>query len=220
MCKIRVEKLPNSAPQANSETKKLIVSILLTSMYFTRRRDYSILKPRSADYTPLYDASSSETSPRVSDDLEVGYGSSRGVVREMYPPKTRTLLGRFRIQTPNSSRFARHIHSRILQKFPFLVEMFYWVITYFFYRMTSVLSRAWFGGLKNLWDVAQDHGLGILETEATLLGQGDTIGESRWIEWNIQQWFLTGAEAGDWRGAFLTVLNRSYALIHIPGTVG
>jgi hypothetical protein len=33
-------------------------------------------------------------------------------------------------------------------------------------------------------------------------------------ELEVQQWFMHGHQT------FLTVLNRSYALIHIPGTVG
>ncbi|KAF3769466.1 hypothetical protein M406DRAFT_354023, partial [Cryphonectria parasitica EP155] len=71
-----------------------------------------------------------------------------------------------------------------------------------------------------MWDVAQEHALAILELETYIFGRTALTGTSRWIEWNVQQWFLTGARAGDWRGTFLTVLNRSYALIHIPGTVG
>jgi hypothetical protein len=96
-----------------------------------------------------------------------------------------------------------------LQKFPFLIEMFYWIITYAFYRCTSVLSNAMFSK-TGIWDVAQDHGLAILEFE-----------QFSWLsflwpvhERDVQQWFMNGHQT------FLTVLNRSYALIHIPGTVG
>ncbi|ORY68484.1 uncharacterized protein BCR38DRAFT_406406 [Pseudomassariella vexata] len=190
-----------------------IVSILLFAMFITRRKSYSIMdRARSPNYRPLI---ATEDSPRVSDDSDLPQ-----VTNTRYPPKRRRILGIWTVQTPNSTRFAGHIHSRILQKFPFLVEMFYWAITYFFYRMTAYLSALWYGGKDGLWEVAQDHGIALLEMEAWALGSGATNGTQRWLEWRVQQWFIIGAEAGDWRRVFLTVLNRVYALIHIPGTVG
>lgn len=96
-----------------------------------------------------------------------------------------------------------------MQKFPFLMEMFYWIITYGFYRCTSLTSQALFSK-TGIWDVAQDHGLSILEFEQ------DSWASFLWPvhERDVQQWFMHGHQT------FLTVLNRSYALIHIPGTVG
>lgn len=61
-----------------------------------------------------------------------------------------------------------------------------------------------------MWDVAQDHALSVLEFEQfSGLNFLWPIGESE-----VQHWFVHGHQT------FLTVLNRSYALIHIPGTVG
>ena len=180
-------------------------------MVGTRRRNYSILRKR--DYEPI-SSEPADDSPRVSDDLDDGptYRADPN------PPKIRTVLGCIKVKTPNSSRFAGHIHSRILQKFPFLVEMFYWALCFYFYRMTAVISRAYYGGVEQLWDVGLNHGVSILEFEASVLGNTHT-GQERWIEWRIQQWFLSGVESGNWRGIWLTILNRGYALIHIPGTV-
>lgn len=125
-----------------------------------------------------------------------------------HPPKKRSCCGT-NVYTPNTARFADHFHSRIMQKFPFLMEMFYWVVTYAFYRCTSLTSQAIFSK-TGIWDVAQDHGLAVLEFE-----------QFSWLsflwpvhEVDVQQWFMHGHQT------FLTVLNRSYALIHIPGTVG
>lgn len=98
--------------------------------------------------------------------------------------------------------------------------MFYWVLQFFFYRLTAYMAAVYYGGSKKMWDVAQDHALAILEAETRMFGRTELTGTQRWTEWNVQHWFLTGAKAGDWRGPFLTILNRSYALIHIPGTVG
>lgn len=124
------------------------------------------------------------------------------------PPKKRSCCGTV-LYTPNTSRFSNHLHSRIMQKFPFLMEMFYWIITYAFYRCTSITSQAIFSK-TGIWEVAQDHGLAILKFE-----------QFSWLsflwpvhERDVQQWFMHGHQT------FLTVLNRSYALIHIPGTVG
>ncbi|TPX19043.1 uncharacterized protein E0L32_011287 [Thyridium curvatum] len=211
-----------------------IVGILLTAMLATRRRNYSIFSGEPYTKRPAYSrappsSASPFDSPRSSTSLASG-DSELSLLRaslrnnlassSSHPPKTRRLLGLWTIRTPNSSRFAGHYHSRVLQKFPFLVEMFYWVVTYFFYQLTAVLSRVWWGGTKGLWDVAQDHAIAILELEAVALGAGGLQGTRRWAEWRIQQWFLAGADAADWRGVGLTVLNRVYALIHIPGTVG
>lgn len=188
-------------------------------MYLTRAKNFSILGgSKSGNYSPIAGASPTSLSPRSS--TEDGNSPIRRGFDPEYPPKTRRVLGIWTVRTPNSSRFARHIHSRILQKFPFLVEMFYWVLQFFFYRLTAYMAAVYYGGNKQMWDVAQNHALAILEVEAHMFGKASLAGTARWTEWNIQQWFLTGAKAGDWRGAFLTVLNRSYALIHIPGTVG
>ncbi|PSR76970.1 hypothetical protein BD289DRAFT_486690 [Coniella lustricola] len=195
----------------------LIVSILFTSMYLTRAKDFSIFGGKNASYAPLAASPSSSMSPRSSFDSD--QQARRGFHSE-YPTKTRRVFGIWTVRTPNSSRFARHIHSRLLQKFPFLVEMFYWVLQFFFYRLTAYMAAVYYGGNKQMWDVAQNHALAVLDVETHMFGRVDMTGTQRWIEWNVQQWFLTGAKAGDWRGSFLTILNRSYALIHIPGTVG
>lgn len=192
---------------------QLIVTILFTSMFLTRTKNYSIFGSNQS-YTPII-ASPASSSPRTSIDSD-----PIATYRTDYPTKTRRVFGIWTVRTPNSSRFARHFHSRILQKFPFLVEMFYWVLQFFFYRMTAHLASVYYGGKDNMWETAQNHGIALLELESAMFGRNSLTGTARWIEWNVQQWFLTGARAGDFRGIFLTILNRSYSLIHIPGTVG
>lgn len=122
-------------------------------------------------------------------------------------PKCRQCCGTV-VCTPNTLRFADHLHSRILQKFPFLIEMFYWIITYLFYRMTKILSKKIFS--ESIWDVAQNHGLEVLDFQ-----------QFGWLsflfprnEHDVQKWFVDGHQTA------LTVLNGTYALIHVPGTVG
>ncbi|KAF7556831.1 hypothetical protein G7Z17_g1184 [Cylindrodendrum hubeiense] len=202
----------------------LIVTILFSSVWITRRKNYSILQQRSsARYQPVHDESSLYSMPLLDDsDIESPRRSNEldlNPFREANPPKARSLCGLMRIQTPNSSRFTTNVHSRILQKFPFLIEMWYWGISFGFYRLTTTLAQWYYGGRRSMWDSAQIHGMYLLDIEATFWG-GDHEGPARWLEWRIQHWFLMGMEAGDWRGVWLTILNRGYALIHIPGTVG
>ncbi|KAH8594930.1 hypothetical protein B0O99DRAFT_652438 [Bisporella sp. PMI_857] len=190
----------------------MVASILVGSMVITRKHGFQIFDRRRNGYRYL---DGDPDSARSSDDLlardwMIGRDDdsidSYSTMKD--PPKKRRCCGTT-IYTPNTSRFADHFHSRILQKYPFLIEMFYWIITYAFYRCTSLTSQAIFSK-TGIWDVAQDHGLAILEFE-----------QFSWLsflwpvrEVEVQKWFMAGHQT------FLTVLNRSYALIHIPGTVG
>ena len=189
---------------------KIVLSILCSAMYFTRRRNFAILDKRKQAYHNSY--LDSEDSARSSDEL-LWYDPENNDDLQNYnstskhQPKRRTCCG-CAIYTPNTSRFSDHVRSRILQKFPFLIEMFYWIITYLFYRMTKVLSQAIF--TKSIIDVARAHGLALLDFE-----QFSFLSFLfPWKEHNVQHWFMDGHQDA------LTILNRAYALIHIPGTVG
>lgn len=179
-------------------------------MIITRRKGFRILGQRKTPYNSLLDNSESPTSPDEllwcdadGDDHEQGLlGSSK------HYPKRRRCCGMV-LRTPNTSRFADNIHSRILMKFPFLIEMFYWIITYIFYRLTKIVSTEIFSKI-GIWDVALENGVRLLEIE-----------QESWLriffpleEHDVQAWFMNGHQT------LLTVLNRFYALVHIPGTVG
>lgn len=180
-------------------------------MIITRRRGYRIFGGKEGAYRSTLDTP--PESARSSDEL-LGYDPENAdedqeyTVATKHLPKSRTILG-MTFNTPNSSRFKNNVHSRILQRFPFLIEMFYWVINYAFYRMTAVISQAIFAK-TGIWSVAEGHGIAVLEIE-----------ELSWLsflfpirETSVQQWFMNGHQDA------LTVLNRAYALVHIPGTVG
>jgi hypothetical protein len=189
---------------------QMVASILFGAMFMTRRRNFRIFGTRSRPSSPLdsFDSNSSSTRLIPSDsDSDSDYDHDH-VSTSKFPSKRRKCLG-FSISTPNSSRFRNNIHSRILQRFPFLNEMLYWVINYVFYRLTAVASQKLFAS-SGIWNVAQEHGISVLETE-----------EYGWLsvlfpihERQVQQWFMHGHQDA------LTVLNKAYALIHIPGTVG
>ncbi|KAI4101474.1 MAG: hypothetical protein L6R37_004949 [Teloschistes peruensis] len=188
----------------------IVLSILVSAMFFTRRKNYRILGSKKDDkYHSLFDESASSSSsedllwynPDNIDDAQEQASTSKHL------PKRRRCCG-MAIYTPNTARFADHIHSRILQKFPFLIEMFYWIITYLFYRMTKIISTKIFS--ESIWEVSQAHGLDVLEFEQF----GPLSFLFPLTEHSVQHWFMSGHQTA------LTVLNRAYALIHIPGTVG
>ncbi|KAF2197534.1 hypothetical protein GQ43DRAFT_475365 [Delitschia confertaspora ATCC 74209] len=189
----------------------IVSSILFGAMFLTRRRNYSLFKSKSqSGYLDDYSLNDSRDRllshndyPNENSDEYVDIIST-----SKYPPKQRNCCGTM-VHTPNTSRFKNNFHSRVLQKYPFLVEMLYWVINYAFYRFTSVASQHIFAK-TGIWSVAEGHGIAVLETE-----------QFSWLsflfpvhERDVQQWFMHGHQNA------LTVLNKAYALIHIPGTVG
>lgn len=183
-------------------------------MYFTRRRDITVFDHRKSRQISFLDDGGNFDHQSDFDS----YDSTDNLLLEPEDdfPKSAKFSSKRRncwcciVHTPNTSRFRGSWHSRVLQKFPFLIEMFYWVINYIFYRMTAVLSQRLFAK-TGIWDVAQRHGIQVLEIQefAPII---------RWMfpvrEKDVQQWFMDGHQD------LLTVLNRVYALIHIPGTVG
>ena len=188
---------------------QIVLSILIWAMVVTRRRDYPIFMRRKSYYDSVLDDGSPTDS---SDDLLWHDTDSNNEMQDPLAisrirPKRRRCCG-FAIYTLNTSRFSDHIHSRVLQKFPFLIEMFYWIITYLFYRLTKIISRQIFS--EEIWQVAEDHGLQVLEFEQF----SPFKFLFPWREHDVQLWFMSGHQTA------LTVLNRAYALIHIPGTVG
>ncbi|KAI9838628.1 MAG: hypothetical protein M1819_004942 [Sarea resinae] len=187
----------------------VVVSILFGAMFLTRRRDFHILGGSKSGFrkSVLDDPADPSSEDILLYDSDNEDDAQDPIAASRHLPKRRSCCC-FTIQTPNTSRFANNVHSRVLQKFPFLIEMFYWVINYLFYRMTMVLSQKIFSA--RIWDVAIEHGVAVLRFE-----------HESWLsflfalkEVDVQQWFMHGHQDG------LTMLNRAYALIHIPGTVG
>ena len=184
-------------------------------MLMTRRKGFSIFgSAHGYQALPLNRDDFDSDSNRSSDDLlyydlDNENDAEDTIASTKHLPKKRSLWFGLALYTPNSSRFANHFHSRVLQKFPFVVEMFYWIITYLFYRMTKIVSAMIFHQDK-IWDVAQQNAMRILWFEHESI--------FAWFfpikEMDVQQWFMHGHQDG------LTFLNRAYALIHIPGTVG
>lgn len=122
-------------------------------------------------------------------------------------PKSETVCG-INVKTGDSSRWAHHIHSRILQKLPFLVEMFYWSMNYLFYSVTKATAQ-WLSPAEiGVVEVARGHAIDILNFEHTTASWIFPINEA-----DFQSFFIQN------HPSILTIFNRIYSLIHIPGTV-
>lgn len=113
------------------------------------------------------------------------------------------------VEAPDSSRFANHVHSRILQKYPFIIEMFYWALNYVAYAMTKNTAAAIYGrGGNQVTALAQENGINILNLEHhSFLSFLFPIEES-----SVQAFFLSHKSG-------MTFFNQIYSLVHIPGTV-
>ncbi|KAF8419553.1 PAP2 superfamily-domain-containing protein [Tirmania nivea] len=196
----------------------MVATILFLSCYLTRRRSASICSPRKELYQPLRSTSpgfvdspdSEESTPaisRIQTPLPLPTTTSNG---SHYLPTRRMLFwGLWRVNTPNTTRFRGTWLSRVLNKFPFLIEMLYWIVTYALYQTSRILSQRYFA--DGIWERAQANGEWILWVEHS--PESPLYYFFPVTELSIQRWFMSGT----WG---LTLLNRCYALIHIPGTVG
>lgn len=184
---------------------------MASSLYFNRRRNFRIFESsrgRSPTRSYLPHNNSQGSSPDGYNDSDSFSSDSDPLGSSKYTPKKRNLCGLV-VQTPNSSRFANNWHSRVLAKWPFLIEMFYWVLNLAFYSLTKAVAQVLFSTDDGLLQLAEDHGVLILDIE-----------HKSWLsflfpiqEADFQAWFLNGHLTA------ITFLNRFYSLVHIPGTV-
>ncbi|KAH6962551.1 PAP2 superfamily-domain-containing protein [Ilyonectria sp. MPI-CAGE-AT-0026] len=190
----------------------IIVGIMIFSCYVNRLRGYPLAPQPDQDQGLL---GHTKLEPRDEDSLDDGFdddhdrpspllGSAANTAR---PSKKRSCCGTV-VTTPDTSRFANYWHSRFIQKFPFLVEMFYWVVNLLFYVGIKQVSELIFA-TDGVWKTAENHGIAVLwfEHESPF----------RFFfplrEVDVQMWFRTDHQT------LLTILNRAYSLIHIPVTV-
>lgn len=112
------------------------------------------------------------------------------------------LMGKTRIiQTPNTAIFRNRLLSRVLKKFPFLVEAWYWALIYWVYQLGRAFTALTIQ--KGTRHVARKHALELIELEKRLH-----------IFWElpIQHFFLQFP-------ALMRYINWLYSFIHIPGTI-
>jgi hypothetical protein len=169
----------------------VVVGIMVGSLIVNRRRDSS--------------KSANEEQARFGDYALLEEGDAH-LANELHS-KSETVFG-LSIKTRDSSRWAHHFHSRILQKLPFLVEMFYWIMNYLFYSVTKGMAQWLSPAQIGVVQVARDHAIDILHFEHETASWVFPIQESDFQSFFIQNY-----------PSILTMFNRIYSLIHIPGTV-
>ncbi|KXT15538.1 hypothetical protein AC579_6529 [Pseudocercospora musae] len=179
----------------------LVLTIMVVSLYMNRDRNFRIIPNRRDD-------SGESLIKSHSHDYEESTSSSRSTSPDR--PKTSVDL-RSRSPFVSSSDSDINFPSRILQRFPFLVEMLYWVLNYVAYALTKKIGAALYSryGGDGVTELAQQHGIDILTLEH------NTIFKIFFpiTEVDFQRFFLNG------HTSFITIFNQFYSLVHIPGTV-
>ncbi|EXJ80676.1 hypothetical protein A1O3_06960 [Capronia epimyces CBS 606.96] len=105
------------------------------------------------------------------------------------------------VQTPNTAVFRNRLLSRVLHKFPFLVEAWYWALIYWVYQLGRAFTAVTL--VEGTVHVARRHALQVIEMEKRLH-----------IFWEIpiQKFFMSYPR-------LMMHINWLYSFIHIPGTI-
>lgn len=105
------------------------------------------------------------------------------------------------VVSPNTRRFQDYFLSRLLKKFPFLVEAWYWALIYWVYQLGRAFSAVTM--VEGTVNVARRHALQLIHLEQRF---------HLFHELDVQRWFLKHPFLMHWT-------NRIYSFIHIPGTI-
>ncbi|GKT44709.1 uncharacterized protein ColSpa_04890 [Colletotrichum spaethianum] len=134
-----------------------------------------------------------------------GWSSSSTLAPHEEPPRRTRRVKFFGYQrlvtTPNTRVYKDRLLSRVLRKFPFLVEAWYWALIYWVYQVGRAFTALTLN--EGTVDVARKHALQLIHLEQRL---------HVFIEVPVQQYFLQMPTVMHW-------INRIYSFIHIPGTI-
>lgn len=181
---------------------QIIVIILIISLYITRRRDYNIIPRRSgASQQHVTNDDLIEE-----DEFQPRKSGERGALRPSNHPRWQSSPS----DAGEGTRFERNIHSRVLQKFPFLIEMFYWWLNYLAYKYSKELTAVVYNvDADGITDLARNHGESVLAAEhESFLSLLFLVKEI-----DVQRFFLEGSPI------IMAIINRLYSMVHIPGTM-
>lgn len=184
----------------------VVVTLLFGGTWINRNTRYRIFDRRR----------SHAQSPRSSspDSTGSGFSSPRSSSSLLDPPslhisqepkwrkrEIRILGIRKEVVSPNSKQFENYFLSRLLRKFPFLVEAWYWALIYWVYQLGRAFTAVTL--VEGTVNVARKHALQVIHLEKKL---------HIFMELPIQHWFLEHPFLMHWT-------NRIYSFIHIPGTI-
>lgn len=189
----------------------VVIFLLFGGTWINRNTSYSMSKgDRSSRWNRddteegFQSPSPSRLSPLSSDDESSSFLKPNSVLTHDSPWRKRQLrlLGlRARVTSPNTRVFKDRLLSRLLRKFPFLVEAWYWALIYWVYQLGRAFTALTL--VESTVDVARQHAIQLIHIEQSLH-----------IFWElpIQQAFMRHPVIMHWT-------NRIYSFIHIPGTI-
>ncbi|KAG9254522.1 PAP2 superfamily-domain-containing protein [Emericellopsis atlantica] len=199
-------------PQPSSHTwvePIVVIGIMIASCYINRQRRKPADRGQGLFNRPNLDLEDEPNGSNIYDEQELLFFS---VAESSWPTshgrKSRLCCG-FKLDTVNTSQFATHWHSRVLEKFPFLVEMFYWALNFSCYAAAKAVGETFFAN-GDVWQMAEKHGIAVLWFEQD--GPFKFLFPFREVD--VQHFFMSEHQG------MLTLLNRTYSLVHIPATVG
>ncbi|KAF2452629.1 hypothetical protein BDY21DRAFT_294379 [Lineolata rhizophorae] len=184
----------------------IVVTLLFGGTWVNRNRGYRF-RPWAPSYKDDSRSVSSSSSGRSS---PITPGEGNGLLSPSLLPaqepgwrkrELRIWKWKTYARSPNTRVFKDTLLSRLLRKFPFLVEAWYWALIYWVYQLGRAFTAVHLSDATV--DTARKHALQVIHVEQRL---------HMFIELPIQRFFL--------RHPFLlTWTNRVYSFIHIPGTI-
>ncbi|TAQ88864.1 hypothetical protein B7494_g2795 [Chlorociboria aeruginascens] len=184
----------------------LVVIVLLVGGTWINR-DFEPGRPRPADKRRISseDVSRNSEIDGLIEDVELPRSTSPSLLSAQEPQwRTRSVrvFGlKKRVTTPNTSRFKGYFLSRLLQRFPFLVECWYWALIYWVYQLGRAATAVWI--VEGTIVAAEKHALQVIVAEQKI--------RIFW-ELHIQKFFMQNQFIMMW-------INRTYSFIHIPGSI-
>ncbi|KZV85644.1 hypothetical protein EXIGLDRAFT_653919 [Exidia glandulosa HHB12029] len=176
----------------------VVVSLLFGGAYFNRDRNTSISRAPGAAHARKSSGSRS-SSP---DSVEALLGTPAEPTASATHQRRVQLFGWSKeFTTPNTAIYEDRLLSRVLRKFPFLAECWYWALIYWTYQVGRALTALTLQ--QDTVDVARRHALQLIAVEQRL---------HMFVEPAVQQYFLQYPSLMKW-------INWLYSFIHIPGTI-
>ncbi|OCF40688.1 integral membrane protein [Kwoniella heveanensis CBS 569] len=105
------------------------------------------------------------------------------------------------IKVPGNERFRMKLFSRFLGMFPFLMEVWYWLLTYWIYQIARAVQALTMGA--DFRSLAETHARQIITIERFFRID---------IELGLQHFVMK-------REWLLIFFNKTYAMVHIPATI-
>lgn len=115
---------------------------------------------------------------------------------------------------PDTSPFRNNLSSRFLAKFPFLLEIWYWNLTYWVYQLARALTATLIRGNEAIFARAQAHALSILSFE-TRLHIAIELPIQKYIL-NSQPWLMTILAKIYYSHIFVGVVFLVYIYTYLP----